>query len=160
MNKAQATPPESSAENALQTIFQRVLWVLGGLVALFTLGLVVALGLGIAFGENAAVADIVAIVRDLFLILLALQGLLITLALVVLILQLARLLVVLEEEIKPIAKTVQETSDTVKGTAQFISETVTEPLIESRAWLSGLGAFASLLRRGRPKAEPNKEGET
>lgn len=123
------------------TIVMKVATVLGVVVGLFLLALLIAVVVGIATGDSEDVSAIVAIVRDLFIILLAMQGMIITLALVVLVLQLASLINLLQNEVNPIVKNLQDTANTVKGTAEFLSENVTAPVIETSAWVSGIATF-------------------
>lgn len=146
------------------SITQKAAAVLGGIMAVFLISLLLALFIGIAFGETDSVAETVAIVRDLFIILLAMQAILISLALVVLILQLASVINLLQTEIKPIATSLQETVQTVKGTTEFISENIAAPVIETTAILGGIRSFANAalkIRRAtaKPKETPNDKPE-
>ena len=111
-----------------------------GVVVLFLVGLVAALIVGIFVDADAA-ANWVGMVRDMFIIVLALEGMFMGLAVIVLILQLAALLNVLQNEIKPIVDNAQETVSTVRGTTQFISQNVVEPVIKVGAWTTGIGAM-------------------
>src|SRR6266487_1725141 len=88
--------------------------VLGGVIVL---ALVIAIVGGLSNSEG--VASMFRILRDFFIIVLALQGILISVALVVLILQLTALINLLRNEIKPIVDETRQTMTTVRGTAQF-----------------------------------------
>ena len=137
-------------------------YVLGGLVAAFLLSVVIAVVLGIVLGDTNSVADTVAIIRDLFIILLAVQGMLIGVALIVLILQIAAIINLVENELKPVAHSVQETANTVKGTAEFLSENVASPVIESQAWLSGIATVvreATSLRKAMRRDKDEDESK-
>jgi hypothetical protein len=114
--------------------------VLGSIAVFFCITLCCAL-LAIIPAGGATVAEVVSVIRDLFLILLAMQGMFISIALIVMILQLATLINLLENEIHPIVRNLQETTQTLRGTTKFLSENISTPVIETKAWASGLGAF-------------------
>lgn len=90
-------------------------------------------------------------VRDVFIIFMALESLVIGAALVVLIVQLATLINLLQNEIKPIIHSTNDTVNTLRGTVTFISENVTEPIIALNASIAGVKQFFDLMRPGRSK---------
>jgi formate hydrogenlyase subunit 3/multisubunit Na+/H+ antiporter MnhD subunit len=75
-------------------------------------------------------------VRDVFIIFMALESLVIGVALVVLIIQLSTLINLLQNEIRPIINSTNETVNTLKGTAKFISDHLTEPVIKINQYLA------------------------
>jgi flagellar motor component MotA len=85
-------------------------------------------------GNPAAAAN----VRDIFIIFMALESLLIGAALVVLIIQLASLINLLQNEVKPILKSTNETINMLRGTSEFLSENLVEPVIKLNSYLAGL----------------------
>ncbi len=90
-------------------------------------------------------------VRDVFIIFMALESLVIGVALVVLIVQLATLINLLQNEIRPILNSTSETVNTLKGTVTFISDNLTEPVIKLNAYLAGIKQFFDLMRPGRTR---------
>jgi hypothetical protein len=88
-------------------------------------------------------------VRDVFIIFMALESLVIGAALIILIVQLATLINLLQNEIKPIIHSTNETVNTLRGTVAFISDNVTEPVIKLNAYLAGLKQFFDLMRPGK-----------
>ncbi len=123
-----------------------VRWViiaLAILVGVVIVSLIIAIIGGISGSEG--VASAFRILRDFFIIVLALQGILISVALVVLILQLSALINLLRSEIKPIVDEARVTMATVRGTAQFVSHNVTEPVIRVSAAMAGARTFISEL---------------
>ncbi len=90
-------------------------------------------------------------VRDVFIIFMALESIVIGVALVVLIVQLATLINLLQNEIRPIIKSTNETVNTLKGTVAFLSDNLSEPVINLNAYLAGIKQFFDLLRPGRTK---------
>ena len=67
-------------------------------------------------------------VRDIFIIFMALEFLLIGIVMIILIVQLARLTLLLQNEIKPILDSTNETANTLRGTTAFLSEHLVEPV--------------------------------
>ncbi len=77
-------------------------------------------------------------IRDIFIIFMAFESLVIGVALVVLIIQISTLINLLQNEIKPILDATNETIHTLRGTTAFLSESVVEPVIKLNANLAGL----------------------
>jgi len=77
-------------------------------------------------------------IRDIFIIFMALESLVIGAALVVLIVQIASLINLLNNEIKPMLDATNETIATLRGTTQFLSENVVEPVLKLNAYMAGL----------------------
>jgi hypothetical protein len=75
---------------------------------------------------------------------MALESLLIGAALVVLIIQLASLINLLQNEVKPILKSTTETVNTLRGTTEFLSENLVEPVIKLNSYMAGLKKFFDL----------------
>jgi hypothetical protein len=88
-------------------------------------------------------------VRDVFIIFMALESIVIGTALVILIVQLATLINLLQNELKPIIQSTNETVNTLKGTVVFLSDNVTEPVIKLNTYLAGLKQFLDLMRPGK-----------
>ena len=89
-------------------------------------------------------------IRDIFIIILALEFLFIGVALIVLVIQLAVLLNVLEHEIKPILETTRETIVTLKGTTAFLSKHAIKPVINlssAAAGMKRLIEFIGIIRK-------------
>ena len=80
-------------------------------------------------------------IRDIFIIFMAVESLLIGLALVILIVQLAQLINLLQNEIKPIIHSTNETVNTLRGTALFLSDNLTEPVMKINEFLAALRQF-------------------
>lgn len=77
------------------------------------------------------------VIRDIFIIFMALETLLLGVALTILIIQLARLINLLQNEIKPILNTTNETVSTLKGTTTFLSDNLVEPVMKLNELLAG-----------------------
>lgn len=90
-------------------------------------------------------------VRDIFIIVMALESLVIGISLIILMVQLARLINLLQNEIKPILESTQDTVNTLRGTTAFLSENMVEPVIKLNEYLAALRSFLetlNLVRRG------------
>ncbi len=84
-------------------------------------------------------------IRDVFIIVVALESLVIGVALIVLIVQLASLINLLQNEVKPILHATSETVNNLRGTAEFLGENVVEPVIKLNGYLAGLRRMLELL---------------
>ncbi len=85
-------------------------------------------------------------VRDIFIILLALQMFVIGVALIVLIVQLATLTNLLQNEVRPILHSTTDTVNTLKGTVKFLSDNVTEPVIKLNSSIASLNKLVGLFK--------------
>lgn len=88
-------------------------------------------------------------IRDIFIIFMALQSLLLGAALIILIVQLATLINVFKNEIKPILDTTNETLNNLKGTTTFISNNLVEPVIKMNQYSAGVKKFVDLVKPGK-----------
>ncbi|MDI6770527.1 MAG: hypothetical protein QMD04_12755 [Anaerolineales bacterium] len=108
-----------------------ILWIaLGGLVllALIVLAVVGLLQPGTPTDK----------IRDIFIIFMAFESLVIGAALVILVIQVASLINLLQNEVKPILDATNETVNTLRGTTTFLSENLVAPVIKLNSYLAGL----------------------
>jgi hypothetical protein len=84
-------------------------------------------------------------IRDVFIIVVALESLIIGVALIVLVVQLASLINLLQNEVRPILQATNETVNTLRGTAEFLGENVVEPVIKLNGYLAGLTRMLELM---------------
>jgi hypothetical protein len=101
-----------------------------------------------------AAPDKVAQMRDVFIIFLSLLSILIGLALVILMIQLARLINLLQNEIKPIIESTNETVSNLRGTTEFLSGNIVEPVIKMNEYLAGLTQFFAMFGFARKPKKP------
>jgi hypothetical protein len=92
-------------------------------------------------------------IRDVFIIFMALESLVLGLVLVILIVQLSRLINLLQNEIKPILDSTNETVSTLRGTTAFLSDNLVEPVIKMNEYSAGVRQALKLvgLARGKKK---------
>ena len=84
-------------------------------------------------------------IRDVFIIVVALESLVIGVALIILVMQLASLVNLLQNEVRPILKATNETVNNLRGTAEFLGENVVEPVVKLNSYLAGLTRMLELM---------------
>src|SRR5512137_783529 len=130
-DKVELTPEELEYRSKLRK--QR--WILAGIVvgAVFLLA-VIALAVYFLLQPGSPTGTI----RDIFIILMAVESLIIGAALVVLMIQVASLINLIQNEVKPILQSTSDTVNTLRGTTEFLSENLVEPVIKLNSYLAGL----------------------
>lgn len=135
-------PPtmEEHAQNEVDGGERRTLTI----VAIGAFVLAALLGTGIFFLLQPTTDT--AKIRDVFIIFMALESLFIGFTLVILIIQIARLINLLQNEIKPILDSTNETVSTLRGTAAFLSDNLAEPVVKLQSYVAALQKLADLIR--------------
>ena len=77
-------------------------------------------------------------VRDIAIILLAIESIVVGVLLILLLWQLRSLTLLLQEEIKPMLDSMQETIGRVKGTTSLVSDTIVSPAVKVGGFVAGL----------------------
>jgi heme/copper-type cytochrome/quinol oxidase subunit 2 len=109
-------------------------------------GVIILLGLlGVAIYFLLQPATPTDKIRDVFIIVVALESLVIGVALIVLTVQLASLINLLQNEVRPILKATTDTVNNLRGTAEFLGENVVEPVIKLNSYLAGLYRMLELM---------------
>jgi hypothetical protein len=111
--------------------------IIAGIILL--LAAIVAAVYGLTLNE-----EVTANIRDIFIIFMAFESLIIGAALVILVIQIATLINLLQNEVKPILKATTDTVNTLRGTTEFLSENLVEPVIKLNSYLAGLRKFFNL----------------
>ena len=127
-------------ENELQSSSKSKLW-LYILIAVVLIGLIIT---GIVFLTRAG-AEATSQVRDIFIIFLALESFVIGVVLVILVVQITTLVNLVQIEIKPILKSTTETINTLKGTTQFLSQNLVDPVIKVNSYTAGMKRLLNLI---------------
>ncbi|MCA1953658.1 MAG: hypothetical protein LDL12_00765 [Anaerolinea sp.] len=135
----------TAAEQATEERKQRLNAILAAIVGVLILAALIA---SVVLLVNAGPAT-AGLVRDIFIIFMGLISILVMIALVILIIQLAILINLLQNEIKPILRTTNETVNNLRGTTTFISNNLVEPIIKLNEYLAGLRRFFDLIRPGK-----------
>ena len=84
-------------------------------------------------------------IRDVFIIVVAFETLVVGVALIVLLVQLASLINLLQNEVRPILEDTSETVKTLRGTTAFLSESVVDPVIKLNGYLASLQRVLELM---------------
>jgi len=111
------------------------------LIAVVIIGLLVTGIVLLATAGNATTT----MVRDIFIILMALESIVIGVALVILVIQLSSLINLLQNEIKPILQNTSDTVNTLKGTTTFLSDNLATPVIKLNSSVAGLRKLLNLI---------------
>ena len=137
MTENNPTPllPSPEEEAAQKEAGRKQTWIIIGIVA----GIIIILaGIGVAIYFLLQPGSPTGTIRDIFIILMAFESLIIGAALVVLIVQIAGLINLLQNEVRPILQSTSETINTLRGTTEFLSENLVEPVIKLNSYLAGL----------------------
>jgi len=129
---------EEIQAEAPQSGGKKVVIIIGGLLLLALVGT----GLVLLLQPGTDTAR----VRDIFIIFMALEFLLVGGVMVILIIQLARLTLLLQNEIKPILDSTNETANTLRGTTAFLSEHLVEPVLKLNQYMAGLNRILSFFK--------------
>ncbi len=136
--------PEEEAEQKASLRKQR--WIMAGIIAgIVILLALIVLAVFFLLQPGAPTGTI----RDIFIIFMALESLIIGAALIVLIVQIAGLINLLQNEVKPILQSTNETINTLRGTTEFLSENLVEPVIKLNSYVAGLRKLLDLFRLNR-----------
>ncbi len=133
------TPQEEAAKRAQQRQMRTIVIVAVIAVVLVILLLAVAVW---ALLQPGVPTDRI---RDIFIIVVAFETLVVGVALIVLLVQLASLINLLQNEVRPILEATSETVRTVRGTAQFLGENVVDPVIKLNGYLASIQRVLELM---------------
>ena len=132
-----SSAPAPNAQDEDSRDFRNVMiGIVIGIVVL-TVGLVV---IAIVLAVNAgSAAPAVVVIRDVMIIVLALEMVVIGVAITVFLIQVARFVNLLNNEVQPLITSTSDTINTVRGTAVFLSKNLAEPIIAANSTLRGIG---------------------
>ena len=138
----QATTTEQNIQLSPENKRQRKqILIITGIILVVVLGMLI-LGIFLLISPNINVTRI----RDVFIIFMALESLLIGLALVILMVQLSRLINLFNNEVKPILNSTNETVNTLRGTTAFLSNNLVEPVIKLNEYLASVQEMLKIFR--------------
>jgi hypothetical protein len=110
--------------------------------------LAAAIGIAVLLVSNPQQTETL---RDVFIIFMSLEFLVIGLAMIVLIIQLARLTALLQNEVQPILESTNETVKTLRGTTSFLSKNLVEPVVRANSSVAALRKAIDVFRPGRSR---------
>ena len=85
------------------------------------------------------------IIRDIFVIFLGFELVVIGVAVVLLIIQTARLFNMFQHEIKPVLNAANETMSTIRGTAVFMGDALVQPVIKLNSYFASIRRVLEML---------------
>jgi hypothetical protein len=85
------------------------------------------------------------VIRDIFIIALAIESCLFGIVLIFLLISLIRLINMIEFEIKPILEQTNETVSNLRGVTTFVSQKVVRPVAKATGYIAGLKRGAAAL---------------
>src|SRR5215211_4089086 len=132
---AEKIPVQSEQEQKMKRILIAV--IVGAVILLILLGVAIFFLL-----QPGTPTDRI---RDVFIIVVALESLVIGVAMIVLVIQLASLINLLQNEVRPILKSTSEAVNTLRGTVEFLGENVVEPVIKLNGYLAGMSRVIELM---------------
>ena len=99
------------------------------------------------------VDNLAANVRDVLIIVLAFESIVIATAMIFMVWQLFQLIMLLRDEVVPLIHTTKDTVEQVKHTTTFIGQSVASPVVSANGFLAGTKAMLDTLRG---KKEPHE----
>ncbi len=93
--------------------------------------------------------DWLQIVRDLAIVLLAVESLVVGIVLIILVFEVISLIRLIRDEIKPILNSADETVRTVRGTTTFVSDTFVTPMVRVSSFATGVAQALRIFVRRR-----------
>jgi hypothetical protein len=100
---------------------------------------------------------IIAALRDIAIIFLALESIVTLTLLSILIWQIWRLIKMLQNEVLPVLRDAQDTVATVKGTTSFMSDNLVDPVLSANSKVSGMRRTVQVLMADLP-LQPKQKG--
>ena len=84
-------------------------------------------------------------IKNVFIIFLAVEMLIVGIAVVVLAVQVATLINLLQNEVRPMLNSTNDTINNLRGTTEFLSENLVEPVIQLNEYLASLKRMLELM---------------
>lgn len=123
-------------QNETNSNDSKIIWIIIGIILVLAGLIYLFIHLG---------PEVTGQIRDVTLIITALEFIITTTAFVVLCVQAAKLVNFLKYEISPILKTTEKTAKKLYGTASFLSDAAVEPTIEAASTVSGIKKAADTI---------------
>ncbi len=150
IQKTTSNQPNDQAKSAIspeEESHRKRIIIVAGVVILIAI-IILAIFIYLLLTANPSTT---AQIRDVFIIFMALESLLVGLVLILLVIQLARLTNLLQNEIKPILESMNETVSTLRGTTTFLSDNLVEPVIKMNEYVAVMQQVLTVLGLARRK---------
>ncbi len=138
--KSQMTNAAELAQSRSSQRRSRILVIAAAVVAIILLGVLIFAVYSLLQPDAPAER-----LRDIFIIFVALESLVVGIALIILLVQLATLINLIQNEVRPILYATSETVNTLRGTAQFLGESVVEPVIKLNGYMASMRRVLELM---------------
>lgn len=119
------------------------------IISIILIAIVILIFIGLAVWGLVQPTTDTAKIRDIFIILMALESFIIGLTLIILMFQIAKLINLLQNEIKPIINSTNETVNTLRGTTVFLSDNLVEPVMKLNEYMAGFQQILKLVGLGK-----------
>ncbi len=146
-----APSSEFESQPSAEELRQRRQMIVGIVVGVVLILALLITSLVFLLSPGLTTAETVARIRDVFIIVMAFESLMIGFVMVILIVQIARLTNLLQNEIKPILDSTNETISTLRGTTNFLSDNLVGPVIKLNEYIAGLQKMVEMLGFGRKR---------
>ena len=118
-------------------------------IALVAILLVAIIGFAVfALTLNPAVTTNI---RDIFIIFLAFESVIIGAALVILVIQVSKLINLLNNEVRPMLEATNETINHLRGTTKFLGENLVEPVVKLNSYMAGFQKLLDMVNFTKSK---------
>ena len=115
------------------------------LIGIIVLGVVILVGIGITVYFLLQNSDRTMLIRDVMVTLLAFEMFLVGITGFLLILQITKLVNLIQNEIKTLLESANETIYTLRGTAAFISDSFVQPVMKFNGYIAAVRRALDLL---------------
>lgn len=129
--------PEVDPEVARRQKIIVISLIIGGVLLILALCII-----GIALLQPGVPTETI---KNVFIIFLAVEMLIVGVAVVILSVQVATLINLLQNEVRPMLQSTNETINTLRGTTEFLSENLVEPVIQLNEYLASLKRMLELM---------------
>jgi uncharacterized integral membrane protein len=129
----QQTPYDLPAERVNEEPMISKTYIIIGVVAALALAALLIWGVIYLASNHATTVEGV---RDILIIVLALESCIFGIVLIMLLIMVVRLVNMLEFEIKPILQKTNETVSTLRGTTTFVSKNVVKPVTKANSYVA------------------------
>lgn len=142
LDEMQGMDPDSENLESEPKSWRNVLAIILAVLGIVILIALIVLAIIYLSGHAAQTTTI----RDIFIIFMALESMVIGTALVILIIQVASFLNLVNNEVRPIIDDAQETLNTLKNTTNFLSDELVKPVVKLSSFLAGAKQLLNLFR--------------
>jgi hypothetical protein len=133
------TPEEMEARQAQQRQMRAI--IIGAIVAIIVMVGILLVALFVLLQPGVPTDRI----RDALIIVVAFETFVVGVALIVLLVQLATLINLLQNEVRPILEATSDTLNTLRGTTEFLSESVVQPVIKLNGYMASMQRVLELM---------------